>query len=133
VRRYLDGFSGRIVQGRHVFAQALSAVPNYPAEYRYEHFPHVRLARLRYIGTGTRSLWDSVVPGWGKAIDWSLLLERESFVGLVMSVAAMLSFSQLRAVVAWCARGRLSMPRFHLREHAFLAGAAFRSTPGIKQ
>jgi hypothetical protein len=115
------------------FAQAISAVPNYPEEYTYEHFSHVWLARLGYIGSGTRRLLDSVVPGWEEAIDWSLLLEREPFFDRIMSVAVILCFLQLRAVLAWYANRRLSMPRFHLREHALRAGAAFFSAPGIKQ
>jgi hypothetical protein len=121
------------LQNPHVFAQAISAVPNYPAEYTYDHFSHVRLARLGYIGSGTGRLLDSVVPGWEEAIDWSLLLERESFFDLVLSVAAILFLLQLRAVLAWYADRRLRMPRFHLRKHALRAGAAFFSTPGIKQ
>jgi hypothetical protein len=39
----------------------------------------------------------------------------------------------LRAVLAWYADSRLRIPRFHLREHAIRAGAAFFSAPEIKQ
>jgi hypothetical protein len=61
------------------------------------------------------------------------LLERESFFDVVLSVAAIPFFLQLRAVLAWYVDRRLRMPRFHLREHTLRAGAAFFSTPGIKQ
>ncbi len=80
-----------------------------------------------------RKTLDALVPGWEEALDWSLLLERESFFYLVMSVAAMLAFLLLRAVLAWYADSRLRIPRFHLREHALRAGVAFFSTPEIKQ
>ena len=33
----------------------------------------------------------------------------------------------------WYADNRLQVPRFHLRKHAWRAGAAFISTPEIKQ
>ena len=75
----------------------------------------------------------TIAPGWEEAIDWSLLLERESFFYLVLSVTAMLFFLLLRAVLAWYADSRLRVPRFHLREHALRAGVAFFSTPEIKQ
>jgi hypothetical protein len=116
-----------------VFGEAIGAVPNYPREYTYDHFAHVRLARLPYVGFGLRKALGAIAPGWEEAIDWSLLLERESFFYLVLSVTAMLFFLLLRAVLAWYADSRLRIPRFHLREHALRAGVAFFSTPEIKQ
>jgi Transglutaminase-like superfamily len=121
------------LQDPAVFSQAISAVPNYPREYTYDHFAHVRLARLPYVGFGLRKMLGAIAPGWEEAIDWSLLLERESFFYLVLSVMAMLFFLLLRAVLAWYADSRLRIPRFHLREHALRAGVAFFSTPEIKQ
>lgn len=121
------------LQDPAVFEQAVSVIPNYPREYNYDHFAHVRLARLPYIGFGLRKLLGAVAPGWEEAVDWSLLLERESFFYLVLSVAAMLFFLLLRAVLAWYADSRLRIPRFHLREHALRAGVAFISAPEIKQ
>jgi hypothetical protein len=121
------------LQNPAIFEQAVSVVPNYPREYDYDHFAHVRLARLPYVGFGLRKVLGAVVPGWEEAIDWSLLLERESFFYLVLSVAAMLFFLLLRAVLAWYADSRLRIPRFHLREHALRAGVAFFSAPEIKQ
>ena len=121
------------LQDPAVFEQAVTVIPNYPREYNYDHFAHVRLARLPYIGFGLRKLLGAVAPGWEEAVDWSLLLERESFFYLVLSVAAMLFFLLLRAVLAWYADSRLRIPRFHLREHALRAGVAFFSAPEIKQ
>jgi hypothetical protein len=121
------------LQDPAVFEQAVSVIPNYPREYNYDHFAHVRLARLPYIGFGLRRLLGAVVPGWEEAVDWSLLLERESFFYLVLSVEAMLLLLLLRAVLAWYADSRLRIPRFHLREHALRAGVAFFSAPEIKQ
>jgi len=121
------------LQDPSVFAQATSVVPGYPTEYTYDHFAHVRLARVPYVGPGARRLFSAVFPRWEEAVDWSLLLERESFFYLVLSVAAMLFFLVLRAVLAWYADSRLRISRFHLREHALRAGVAFFSTPEIEQ
>ena len=123
----------RDLQNPAIFAQAISVVPDYPREYTYDHFAHVRLTRLPYIGIGLRKMFDAVAPGWEEAIDWSLLLERESFFYLVVSMTSVLLFLLLRAVLAWYADSRLRIPRFHLREHALRAGVAFFSTPEIKQ
>ena len=115
------------------FAQATSVIPNYPQEYNYDQFAHVRLARLPLESLHLRRFLDWVYPGWDEAIDWSLFLERESFFYLVLSGSATLFFLLLRAVLARYADSRLRIPRFHLRRHFLRAGAAFFSAPEIKQ
>ena len=116
-----------------LFSQATGAVQNYPHEYTYDQFAHVRLARLPLEGLHMRAVLDRVYPGWDEVVDWSLLLERESFFYLVLTVSATLFFLLLRALLAWYADSRLRIPRFHLRKHAVRASAAFFSAPEIKQ
>jgi len=116
-----------------VFSEAAGAIPNYPLEYNYDQFAHVRLARLPLEGLHLRRVLDSIYPGWDETVDWSLLLERESFFYLVLSAAATLCFLLLRVLFAWYADSRLRIPRFRLREHAIRAGAAFFSPPEIKE
>jgi len=116
-----------------VFADAIRLVPAYPAEYSFDRFAHIRLARLPLDGLGLRTVLDSTVPGWEETVDWNLLLERESFATLVVSVCLTLIFLLLRAVLAWYADRKLRIPRFHLREHVVRAGVAFFFTPEIKE
>jgi len=116
-----------------VFSEAAGAIPNYPHEYTYDQFAHVRLARLPLEGLHLRRLLDAVYPGWDEAVDWSLLLERESFFYLTLSAAATLLFLLLRVLLAWYADSRLRIPRFRLRQNAVRAGAAFFSAPEIKE
>jgi hypothetical protein len=92
----------------------------------------VRIARLPIAGLRLRGLLDSVSPGWDEALDWSLLLERESFLALGASATLALLFLMLRFALAWYADHRLRIPRFHLREHTLRASAAFVSTPEMK-
>jgi len=120
------------LQNPAIFAQATSVVPNYPKEYDYAHFAHIRIARLPLDGFHLRSLLDAVNPGWEESLDWSLLLERESFFALVVAASCVLFFLALRFLLAWYADCRLRIHRFHLREHFLRAGAAFFSTPEIK-
>jgi hypothetical protein len=121
------------LQNPAVFEQATSTLANYPSEYNYQNFAHVRVARLPLQGLGLRRLFDWLNPGWDEAFDWSLLLERESFFILFVSALTVAFFLSLRILLAWFADHRLRIPRFHLREHALRAGAAFVSTPEIKQ
>jgi hypothetical protein len=121
------------LQDPKVFEQAIGKIPNYPREYTYDNFAHVRVARLPLEGFHLRSFLDRIYPGWDESVDWSLLLERQSFFYLVLSATAALCFLLLREVLAWYADRRLRIPRFHLRQHVVRAGAALFSAPEIKQ
>lgn len=121
------------LQNPAVFAEATSAIPNYVSEYSYEHFAHVRIARLPLDGLGLRKALDAIAPGWDDNVEWSLLLERESFFVLVVSAVLAVFFLLLRVLLGWYADSRLKIPRFRLREHMFRAGEAFLTTPEIKQ
>lgn len=121
------------LQDPAIFEQAVSAVPGYPREYSYESVAHVRLSRLPFQGFHLRKVLDAVYPGWEEAVDWSLLLERESFFYLVLAATASLFFLVVRQILAWYADSMLRISRFHFREHMIRASAAFFSTPEIKE
>jgi hypothetical protein len=123
----------RDLQNPAVFAEAISSIPNYPPQYDYSSYTHVRIARLPMQGLGLRRIFDKVYAGWDELFDWSLLLERESFFVLCMFITGSLCFLVLRELLAWYADRRLNIQRFHLRRHFARAGAAFFTTPEIKQ
>ena len=114
------------------FAEAISRVPGYPPSYNYEKFAHVRVARLPLDGLRLRAVLDAIYPGWDEKVDWSLLLERESFFALATATLATLFLLLLRQFLAWYADQRLKISRFHLRTHLARAGTAFFTTPEIK-
>jgi hypothetical protein len=115
-----------------VLAEATSAVPNYPKEYSYEMVAHVRLARLPMQGFHLRWILDKTAPGWEESVDWTLLLERESFFALCASEFAFVVFLLLRIILGWYADHRLKIPRFHLRSQVMRAGTTFSRAPEIK-
>ena len=120
------------LQNPEVFREAASLLPNYPAEYTYERFAHVRIAALPFHGAQVRYVLDHVVPGWEEYVDWSLLLERRSFLYLFLSVNSLILLVVVRAVLGWLADHRLQIPRFHLRANLSRATAALFTTPEIK-
>jgi Transglutaminase-like superfamily len=113
-------------------AEATSAVPNYPKEYTYEKFAHVRLTRLPMQGFHLRWILDKVLPGWEERLDWTLLLERESFFALCASAFAFFVFVLTRILLGWYADHRLKIPRFRLRSQFLRAGTTFFRVPEIK-
>lgn len=114
------------------FAQAIARVPGYPAEYNYDRYARVRIAKLPMYGMQLRPMLDRVLPGWDEKWDWSLLLERESFFSLASVTCLMAFLLFLRLLLAWYADQRLKIPRFHLRSHLARARTAFFTMPEIK-
>jgi hypothetical protein len=114
------------------FREAASLVPNYPADYSYDRYTHVRLARLPVDGFHLRKLLESILPGWDETLDWSLFLDRESFFVLGISAAFTFLLPTLRILRSWYADRRLRVPRFHFREHFLCATQAFLTTPEIE-
>jgi transglutaminase-like putative cysteine protease len=115
-----------------VLAEATRSVPGYPKEYTYEKFAHVRLARLPLQGFHLRWILDKVAPGWEESVDWTLLLERESFFALCASALAFVALLLLRFLLGWYADHRLMIPRFQLRSKFLRAGTTFFRAPEIK-
>jgi Transglutaminase-like superfamily len=115
-----------------VFVEATSVVPNYPKEYTYEEIAHVRLTRLPMHGFHLHWVLDKALPGWEERLDWTLLLERESFFALCASTFAFLVFLLIRVFLGWYADHRLKIPRFRLRSQVMRAGATFFRAPEIK-
>ena len=114
------------------FSEVIAKIPGYPAEYNYQNYAHVRVARLPLQGFQLRPVLDRILPGWDENLDWSLLLERESFFVLTISAWVTFLLLLLRLVLARYADRKLKMPRFHLRAHLARAGSAFFTTPEIK-
>ena len=113
-------------------AEATRAVPNYPKDYTYEKFAHVRLTRLPMQGFHLRWILDKVLPGWEERLDWTLLLERESFFVLCVSAFAFFVLILARIFLGWYADHRLKIPRFRLRSQFLRAGTTFFRVPEIK-
>jgi hypothetical protein len=115
-----------------LLSEATSIVPNYPKEYTYESIAHVRLARLPLQGLHLRWILNTAAPGWEEALDWSLLLERESFFALCILTFAFFAFLLFRILLGWYADHRLNIPRFRLRAQVMRAGSTFFHAPEIK-
>jgi hypothetical protein len=122
----------RDLQDPVIFREATSLIPRYVPDYTYERYAHVRLAALPLHGFHLRWVLDHVFPSWDEYVDWSLLLERRSFMYLFLSVNALIFLLLLRVILAWLADNRLRVRRFHLRANLSRATAAFFTSPEIK-
>jgi len=121
------------LQDPAIFTQATGRLPNYLAAYDYQNFAHVRIARLPLGAFGLHRLLRKIYPSWDEDLDWSLLLERESFFFVFVSLISLIFFFLLRLVLAWYADHRLRFPRYRFRRHILRAGATFFHTPEIEK
>ena len=126
-RRLFRDAQGRTVtryqlQDPEVWRQATSAVPNYPLSYTYETTVHVRLRRVPYVGRFLRRNLDRFFPGWEEAVDWTLLVERESLAFTFLAAALLLSALVSRFLVGWYGRRKLGIERVRMRDQLWRAG-----------
>ncbi len=120
------------LQNPDIFRQATGALPGYHPQYSYDRFAHVRMGALPFRGAQFRHFLESVFPTWDEYLDWSLLLERRSFMYLFLSVSSLIVLMLVRVFLGWLADHRLKIPRFHLRANLSRATATFFTTPEIK-
>jgi hypothetical protein len=105
-----------------ILRAATQSIPNYPQSYTYEKTVHVRLRRIPLIGDALRRIFDFVWPSWEESINWTLLVERESFAMLTISIL-MLSFAlAARLLLGWYCSRRLGFARIRLRDQIVRAG-----------
>ena len=136
-RTFLKDAQGNLLtrkdlQNPEILKEAASRLPHYPPEYTYERFAHVRIAALPFQGVQVRRILDRFFPMWDEYLDWSLLLERRSFLYFFLSINSLLFLMLVRVVLGWLADHHLRIPRFHLRANLSRATAAFFTTPEIK-
>ena len=136
-RTFLKDRNGRLLtrkelQNPMVFREATSLIPNYRPEYSYEQLANVRTAAIPYAGAVGKFLLDRVFPNWDKHSDWSLLLERRSFLYFFLSINALVALLLARIAIAWLADQHFQVPRFHLRANLSRASSVFFTTPEIK-
>ncbi len=105
-----------------VFRAATQSIPNYPAIYTYESTVHVRLSRIPWIGRRLRGILNFIWPPWEEAINWTLLVERESFAMLVASVFLLCFALAARFLLGWYCRSKLGIARERLRDQILRAG-----------
>jgi hypothetical protein len=105
-----------------IFRAATQSIPNYPPSYTYESTVHVRLTRIPGIGRHLRGIFDFIWPPWEEKINWTLLVERESFAALVVSIFLFCTALAARFSLAWYCRKKLGIVRERLRDQILRAG-----------
>ncbi len=120
------------LQNPEALREATSALPDYRPEYSYERCAYVSLAALPFHGAGVQKFLDRLFPGWDESWDWSLPLERRSFLYFLISASSLIFFVFVRTILAWVADHYLNVPRFHLLAELARATISFFRAPEIR-
>jgi hypothetical protein len=90
---------------------------------------HVRLSRIPWIGRRLRGILDFIWPPWEEAINWTLLVERESFAMLVASIFLLCFALAARFLLGWYCWRKLGIARVRLRDQILRAGQIMVGNP----
>jgi hypothetical protein len=112
-----------------IFALATQSIANYPASYTYESTVHVRLSRIPWIGRHMRGILNFIWPPWEEALNWTLLVERESFAVLVASIFLLCFALAARLLLGWYCGNRLGITRDRLRDQILRATQVMAGNP----
>ncbi len=109
--------------------EATQKVESYARQYTFERTAHVRLGRVPVVGNLLRKILDAALPGWEEAVNWTLVLERESFAATLLA-ALLVCFSVAgRFALSWYGERRLGISRVRLRKQLVRAGASLFNSP----
>ena len=111
------------------FREATQKVEGYPPEYTFERTAHVRVGRVPVIGKLLRRILDTFLPGWEEAVNWTLVVERESFAATLLAALLVCFSVASRFVLSWYGETRLGISRVRLREQLLRAGASLFNSP----
>jgi hypothetical protein len=112
------------------FQAVTQLIPAYPESYSYEATSHIHLRRIPLIGQFLRGIFDFVYPNWEVAINWTLLVERESFAMLVASILLVCFALIARLLLGWYCSSRLGIARVRLRDQLLRAGQMLVGSSG---
>lgn len=104
------------LQNPGIFQLVTQVIPKYPPTYTYESTVHVRLSRIPIVGRKLRTIFNFIWPSWEESVNWTLLVERESFAMLCMSIVFFFFALTLRFLAAWYCISRLGVTPGRFRD-----------------
>jgi len=87
-----------------VYLEATRNIDRYDIRYNYEHTAFIHLARIPLVGTFLQAKLNSVLPTWQDDINWTVLVERQSYSTAIVGVTLLLLALFLRRSLVWYAR-----------------------------
>jgi hypothetical protein len=113
-----------------VLQDATRNLAMYDPAYNYEHTAFIHFARLPLVGPFLQSRLNSVLPSWQERINWTVLVERQSYSTLVIGIALLFLAIFLRRLIFWYGH-KYSFVPMSPWEQLRHSGVALFSTPRV--
>jgi transglutaminase superfamily protein len=110
-----------------VFREATQNIPGYDPRYNYEHTAFIHVAGLPLVGGYLQGKMSALVPSWQEKINWTVLVERQSYDTIVVGILLLICAIFLRRLISWYG-GRISVVSISPWEQLRRAAMALFST-----
>ena len=87
-----------------VFRDATQNIPGYDPRYNYEHTAFVHVSGLTLVGSFLQGKMSALVPSWQENINWTVLVERQSYDTIVVGIVLLICAIFLRHLISWYGR-----------------------------
>lgn len=112
-----------------VLAAATTGIRHYSPTYTFDHTAHIRLARLGIAGRSLGAVLNGIIPSWESSETMTLLVERESFATLFLSLALFVFLLSLRTLLSLYADRKLKIgSRLRVRQKLTQVVGVFLNT-----
>jgi len=105
------------------FNAVTGKIPKYDPNYTFDRTAHIRVARIRFFGISLRDTLDRVAPSWADSPFVTLLVERESYAAVVVSILLVIFLLLARISLRWIGEHRLHLRLLRAR-YQFQRGVA---------
>jgi hypothetical protein len=113
-----------------IFRDATRNLEHYDPSYNYEHTAFVHIARLPVVGRFLQAKLNSFLPLWQERINWTVLVERQSYDTLIVGLVMLSLAIFLRRLILWYSKN-LSIPAMTPWEQLRQGGVLLFSAPQV--
>ena len=105
-----------------VLQKVTANLSGYLPIYNYSSTAHVRLSRIPVVGVYLRKTLNWVWPSWEESVNWTLLLERDSFAFFAASILALVFMVFVRQSLGFYGKRKLGVERKRFRQQFWQVG-----------
>lgn len=87
-----------------VFRAATQKISGYDSRYNFDHTAFIHIAGLPLVGTFLQGKMSALLPSWQENINWTVLVERQSYDTIVVGILLLICAMFLRNLVSWYGR-----------------------------
>ena len=113
-----------------VYHDATRNLAGYDPSYNFEHTAFIHFARLPLVGHFLQTKMNSVLPSWQEHINWTVLVERQSYDTFIVGLALLCLAICLRRLIFWYGR-KISIFPISPWEQVRHGGVALFSSPRV--